>query len=80
MPPAKLTGLLTVMIPEIITRIAAKENLSEYAATELFYKSKTYSLLSDEHFGLWHYSVPKLYEIFAEEQKTGNILFPEEAA
>ncbi|MDR1453179.1 MAG: hypothetical protein LBJ25_04325 [Candidatus Margulisbacteria bacterium] len=80
MPPAKLTGLLTVMIPEIISKISTKDNLSEHAAIELFYKSKLYSLLSSEHSGLWHYSVPKLCELFALEQKTGEILFPEEAA
>jgi hypothetical protein len=80
MPPDKLTGLLTVMIPEIIARISKKNNLSEYAAIELFYKSKLYALLSNERTGLWRYSIPKLYELFTLEQKTGEVLFPEEAA
>ncbi|GBR74402.1 hypothetical protein NO1_1583 [Candidatus Termititenax aidoneus] len=80
MPPAKLTGILTVLIPEIIAKIIAQNNISEYQAMEQFYQSKLYSLLSAEKTGLWHYSASKLAEMFFTEKASGQIEFPEESA
>ena len=75
----KLSVVLSMTVPQIIELILENSNLSELEATEQFYSSRVYALLEDEETKLWHFSPLTLYNMYEEEQKTGEITFPEEA-
>ena len=75
----KLSALLTLINPSIIQLIMESKNLSNIEATKLFYNSELYAMMENEASKLWHLSPLLLYELFEEEQKTGNINYPEEA-
>ena len=53
--------------------------LTDEEAAELFYASELYKGLEDERTKLWHLSAHALFEMFAEELRTGRITYPEEA-
>ena len=75
----KLSGLLVILVPQVIKEIVENENISENTATENFYNSKVYSVLENEETKLWHLSPKALYELYKQEKQTGKIDFPEEA-
>ncbi len=54
-------------------------NLTEADALTRLYQSELYSRLEQEETKLWHLSVPTLYSLWDEEQRTGEITYPEEA-
>ena len=75
----KFNAILSVaLIPQVVDLIVQKESLSDSAALNAFYRSKTYDLLSDEQTKLWHFSPLTLYSIWKHESETGEILLPEE--
>ncbi|MDR1942262.1 MAG: hypothetical protein LBQ47_08035 [Endomicrobium sp.] len=80
MNDSRLNALLVIIVPDIVAIIAAKQHLSQDDAIAKFYSSKIYALLANPKSALWHYSSLLIYELFNEEQKSGNIKFPEEAA
>jgi len=55
-----------------------KQKNDKIQATEELYQSELYALLECENTKLWHLSPLTLYEMFAEEKRTGTITFPEE--
>ena len=77
MEQKKFEAMLILIIPKIIGLIAQESGLDEVTATRVFYESKVYSLLEQEDTKLWHLSPLTLFNMFDEEQKTGNIIFPE---
>lgn len=72
------TAVLGVIVPEVVHRIAESYSCDEVAATEKFYASKVYALLEQEETKMWHFSPLTLFNMYDEEQKTGNFSFPEE--
>ena len=74
-----LSGILVMLVPQVIKEIVDNEKLSEDEATECFYNSKVYSVLEIEETKLWHLSSKALYELYKQEKQTGKIDFPEEA-
>lgn len=65
--------MLSLIVPRVIAEIMKRDSLSEIAATDDFYSSKTYSLLERRETGVWHYSSRCLYEIYKSEKNlTGN--------
>ena len=72
--------LSITIIPYVIDLIVRDAKLGEIAATEMFYGSKTYELLSNEETKVWHCSPLTLYHMWVSEVKTGEIQCPEEAA
>ena len=58
-------------------KIIAETDLAEDTALEKLYSSKLYSALEQEKTKVWHYSVPKLYELWDKEMKTGRLMLPE---
>ena len=72
------TAILGIIVPEIVHRIAESYSCDEVAATEKFYASKVYALLEQEETKMWHFSPLTLFNMYDEEQKTGNFSFPEE--
>ena len=79
MSEKQLSGILVLLVPQIIKEITDNEKIAEDVATENFYNSKVYSVLENEETKLWHLSPKALYELYKQEVKTGKIDFPEEA-
>ena len=75
----KFQSLLVLIVPDIVKLISEKYSVDEIAASDMFYSSKLYEKLEQEETKLWHLSPMALFEIFKEEQKSGVLIFPEEA-
>ncbi len=78
MDSKKFDAMLVLIVPMVIGLIVQNNGTDEVSATKAFYSSKVYSLLEKEETKLWHLSPLTLFNMYDEEQKTGNITFPEE--
>ena len=74
----KFEVILILIVQNLISEIVKKENISEIEATNKLYSSQLYTTLEQEDTKLWHLSPKALYELYAEEQTTGTITYPEE--
>ena len=72
-------AVLQIISSRLVQMIAKEMRISDRQALTLLYSSILYEKLEREETKVWHFSVPTLYELFIEEQETGNIIFPEEA-
>lgn len=72
-------AVLQVIVSQLVKMIASEMNISDKEALGNIYSSKLYEKLEHEETKVWHLSVPTLFSLFIEEQKTGKITFPEEA-
>ncbi len=79
MSEVNIKNMLELIIPRLVKRIMKTQKLSEKEALTELYESKLYGQLEREETKLWHLSVPTLFELWMEEKKTGNIIYPEEA-
>lgn len=61
----------------LIAKIAQKQNISVQEALEKLYSSNLYSLLEQEDTKVWQYSTDMLYNLFEQEQQTGELKFPD---
>ena len=77
MSQEQFTALMPYIISDLVSLIAENDQISENIAMERLYNSQLYKLLEQEELKLWQYSSHMLYSLFHQEQKTGNILFPE---
>ena len=77
MSQEQFTALMPYIISDLVSLIAENDQISENVAMERLYNSQLYKLLEQEELKLWQYSSHMLYSLFQQEQKTGNILFPE---
>lgn len=71
--------VLQIIISRLVEMISKEMNIIDKEAIDKLYKSELYEKLENEETKIWHLSVPTLYSLFDEEQKTGKITFPEEA-
>jgi hypothetical protein len=69
--------VLQTIATGLIAKIIAETGLDEDAAMEKLYLSELYSALEKEETKVWHYSVPKLHELWKNEIKTGRLALPE---
>jgi hypothetical protein len=79
MDKKKFESMLILIVPAVVKLIASNNNLDEIKATDMFYQSKVYEKLEQEDTKLWHFSPLTLYNMYEEEQRTGKLIFPEEA-
>jgi hypothetical protein len=79
MDQQRLTAVLIFLVPQIISLIMEEYRVGEEKAAAMLYASKLYEGLEDERTKLWHLSANALFEMWAEEQETGEITYPEEA-
>lgn len=79
MEKKKFESMLILIVPDIVKLIVENNSVDEIAAAERFYRSKVYEKLEQEDTKLWHLSPLTLYNMYEEEQKTGRVVFPEEA-
>lgn len=77
MSQEQFTALMPYIISDLVSLIAENDQISENVAMERLYNSQLYKLLEQEDLKLWQYSSHMLYSLFQQEQKTGNISFPE---
>jgi hypothetical protein len=61
----------------LIEKIITETGLDEDSAMEKMYSSLLYSALEKEDTKVWHYSIPKLYELWENEMKTGQLVLPD---
>lgn len=73
----KFEAMLVLIVPRVIGLITQNVGSDEVTAARAFYESKLYSLLEQEDTKLWQLSPLTLFNMYDEEQKTGNITFPE---
>lgn len=77
MEQKKFEAMMVLIVPQVIALIVAEFMLDEVTASKNFYESKVYSLLEEEATKLWQLSPLTLFNMYAEEQKTDSITFPE---
>lgn len=75
----EIRSMLELIVPRLAQMIISDQNISEKDAFTRLYRSELYKQLEREETKLWHLSVPTLYEMWYEEQRTGQITYPEEA-
>ena len=78
MDKKKFESMLILIVPQILKLIVENNKLNEIEASEIFYSSRVYETLEQEETKLWHFSPLTLYNMFEEEQRTGELVFPEE--
>lgn len=79
MEQKKFESLLILIVPDVVKLIVESYNCDEITASKKFYNSKLYEKLEDEETKLWHLSPLTLFNMFDEEQRTGQFVYPEEA-
>ncbi len=77
MDNGKFHAILPLIVAAITDMIATEYHLDENAAIEKLYSTQLYSYLENEETKLWCYSTYKLFDLFKEEIKTGNLELPE---
>jgi len=69
--------ILQTISTGLVEKIITETGLDEDSAMEKMYSSLLYSALEKEDTKVWHYSVPKLYELWENEMKTGQLVLPQ---
>ena len=75
----RITTALIFLLPQLLELIMKEYKVSDEKATDMLYSSELFKTLEDEKTKLWHLSAHALFDLFAEEQQTGRITYPEEA-
>ena len=75
----RITTALVFLVPQILELMMKEYSVNTEKATEMLYTSELFKTLEDEKTKLWHLSAHALFEMFQEEQQTGQITYPEEA-
>lgn len=75
----KFQSMLMLIVPDVVKLIVENYKLDEVEASEIFYRSMVYEKLEQEETKLWHLSPLTLYNMFDDEKKTGEVIYPEEA-
>lgn len=73
----QLVAILPYITSSLVRKIVEEQCVTEREAITMLYSSKLYHYLSDESYKVWHYSTEMLYSMFVNEQKTGQIVFPD---
>ena len=61
----------------LVKKIVLETGLDEDVAMEKLYSSALYAELEKEETKVWHYSVPKLFELLHKEMENGQLVLPE---
>jgi|GEM_PF-451492 len=72
----RITTALTFLVPQILELMMAAYCVDAKKAAEMLYSSELFTVLEDEKTKLWHLSAHALFELFTEEQQTGQITYP----
>lgn len=77
MDQKKFEAMLVLIVPKVTGLIVKYHGIEEVTAARLFYESKVYSFLEQEDTKLWHLSPLTLFNMYDDEKRTDNIIFPE---
>ena len=72
----KFAAILPVIVGDLVNKIIDEACMSDTEAFDKLYDSELYSVLEKEETKVWHYSVPKLFELWENELKTGKLKLP----
>jgi len=75
----RITTALVFLVPQLSELIMKEYKVSDEMAADMLYSSELFKTLEDEKTKLWHLSAHALFDLFMEEQQTGQITYPEEA-
>lgn len=73
----QFSAIMPYISADLVSMIADKENISEESAIKKLYSSKLYAALENEETKVWQYSTNMLLYLFENEEKTGEISFPD---
>lgn len=73
----QFVAIMPYISADLVSLIAEKQNISEEAAIKKLYSSKLYATLEKEETKVWQYSTQMLYSLFEQEEKCGDIQFPD---
>jgi len=73
----KFAAMMPYISADLIYMIVSKQGISEVDAIKKLYCSKLYAALEKEETKVWHYSTQMLYSLLEQEEKTGDIQFPD---
>ena len=73
----KFTAMMPYISADLIYMIVNKQGISEEEAIKKLYASKLYAALENEETKVWQYSTQMLYALLEQEEKNGDIQFPD---
>ena len=73
----KFLAIMPYISADLAYMIVSRQGITEEEAIRKLYCSKLYAALEKEETKLWQYSTQMLYSLFEQEEKTGNIQFPD---
>lgn len=77
MSQEQFTAIMPYISADLVAMITVKKNISEQDAISKLYSSRLYEALEHEDTKLWQYSTAMLYSLLEQEEKNGNIIFPD---
>ena len=73
----KFVAMMPYISADLIYMIVNKQGISEEEAIKKLYASKLYATLENEETKVWQYSTQMLYALLEQEEKNGDIQFPD---
>ena len=73
----RFLAMMQYISTDLVSMIAEKQNISEESAIKKLYSSKLYAALEKEETKVWQYSTQMLYSLFEQEEKNGEIQYPD---
>ncbi len=73
----KFIAMMPYISTDLIQMIVKKQGITEETAIKKLYASRLYAILEKEETKVWQYSTQMLYSLFEQEEKTGDIQFPD---
>lgn len=70
-------ALMPYISADLVDMLIRRRGITEEEALEKLYRSQLYAALEKEETKVWHYSTPMLYSLLEQEEKTGELLFPD---
>lgn len=77
MEQGQFIAMMPYISTDLVSLIAEKQSISEEDAIKKLYSSKLYAVLEKEETKVWQYSTQMLYSLFEQEEKNGDIRFPD---
>ena len=74
----QFAAIMPYISADLVGMIVKKKNISEPDAITKLYNSKLYAALEQEDTKVWQYSTDMLYSFLEQEERTGEIEFPDE--
>ena len=73
----QFVAIMPYISTDLVSLIVKTQHISEEDAIKKLYSSKLYAALENEETKVWQYSTQMLYSLFEQEEKNGDIQFPD---